>query len=94
MILPLHLLGLKALIEILIAFLSLNLKLDHELTYYMQYFQQGETKIPSEISFFIMFFFPETTCNEAACLLCLKIDTSFIAKYFFDYSIFGYNFHF
>ena len=41
-----------------------------------------ETKIPSETRFFIIILDPFLINNEAACLLCLKIETSFIAKYF------------
>ena len=41
-----------------------------------------ETKTPSEINFFIMYFDPFLIEITDACLLCLKIDTSFIAKNF------------
>ena len=51
-----------------------------------------EIRTPSEINFFIINFDPFLIEIEAACLLCLNIDTSLIAKDF--YFIFVRNFHF
>ena len=42
-----------------------------------------ETKTPSETSFFIIFLDPWLIDKEAACLLCLRIETSFIAIPFY-----------
>ena len=42
-----------------------------------------ETNTPSETSFFIIVFEPCLIDSEAACLLCLKTETSLIAIDFF-----------
>ena len=42
-----------------------------------------ETSTPSDTSFLIIVFDPFLICKEAACLLCLSIETSFIANDFF-----------
>ena len=42
-----------------------------------------ETKTPSEINFLIIYFEPFFIDMDAACLLCLNIETSLIAKHFF-----------
>ena len=39
-----------------------------------------EIKTPSEINFFIIFFFPIEICKDTVCLLCLNNDISLIAK--------------
>ena len=67
---PLHLLGPKrGLLEILIIFLSVNLKSDHEQTNY-KLLPAGETNTPSETSFLIICFDPCLIDKDAACLLC------------------------
>ena len=42
-----------------------------------------DTKTPSATSFLISNFAPYLIESEAACLLCLKMETSLIARYFF-----------
>ena len=44
-----------------------------------------ETNNPSEINFFIICLDPELIDIDAACLLCLKIEISFIAIDFFTF---------
>ena len=46
-----------------------------------------ETKTPSEIRFLIITFEPLFIETDAACLLCLNIETSFIAKHFLIFLI-------
>ena len=42
-----------------------------------------EIRTPSEINFFIIIFLPVKIDKDAACLLCLRIETSLIAINFF-----------
>ena len=79
-IFPFHLLGLKGLIGVIASFLEFNDKIGPLIDKLYAVLPAGvDIRTPSEISFFITVFFPVLINNEAACLLCLKTETSLIA---------------
>ena len=82
-IFPFHLLGLKALIGEIESFFECRLKIGPCTDKLYAVLPAGvETNTPSETNFFIICLEPCLIDNEAACLLCLKTETSFIAKDF------------
>ena len=85
MILPFHLLGLKGLIGVMANFPEFKDKIGPCTERLYAVLPAGvDTRTPSPISFLIICFFPTEILSEAVCLLCLKIEISFIAiKFFF-----------
>ena len=83
-IFPFHLLGRNALIGEIESCLEWRLKIGPWTERLYAVLPAGvETNTPSETSFFIIVLEPCLIDNEAACLLCLKTETSLIAIDFF-----------
>ena len=85
-ILPFHLRGLKALIGEIDNFFEFRPRIGPWTDKLYAVLPAGvETSTPSETKFFIIFLEPWPIDNDAACLLCLRIETSLIAICFFLY---------
>ena len=77
---PLHLLGLKGLIGVTVSLLESKFKIGPCADKLYAVLPAGvETKTPSEIKFFIIFFLLDFIEIDDACLLCLNIETSLMA---------------
>ena len=83
-IFPFHLFGLKGLIGDIASFFESKFKIGLWTDKLYAVLPAGvEINTPSETNFFIIRFDPLIIDKDAACLLCLRIETSLIAIDFF-----------